>query len=167
MTKSNLIFIGMSGAGKSTVGVLAAKAFGMGFTDTDLLIQRNCGMLLQEYIDANGNDAFLALEETVLTALSAKNTVIATGGSAVYSKAAMCHLNKIGTVIYLHISLDEIKKRIGGTSSRGIVYRNANTLDGVYAERIPLYEKYADITVDCDKKAPEAIIDEIKSKYKK
>lgn len=167
MTESNIILIGMSGAGKSTAGVLIAKALGKSFTDTDLLLQQHSGMLLQEYINKNGNDAFLALEEELLSSVYCEDTVIATGGSAVYSDRAMRHLCKLGTVVYLHVSLDEIKRRIGNSYSRGIVYRNSETLDGVYAERLPLYEKYADITVDCDGKSTDEVINEITSKSQK
>ena len=163
MTKNNLIFIGMSGAGKSTVGVLAAKAFGMGFTDTDLLIQKNCGMLLQEYIDTNGNNAFLALEEAVLTTLAAENTVIATGGSAVYYPDAMEHLKSGGKCVWLSLPYESIERRIRNIKTRGIAIAPGKTLRDVFEERQPLYEKYADIIVNCNGSAEDNVAEIINS----
>lgn len=149
MDRSNVILIGMSGAGKSTLGVLLAKALGKDFVDTDIMIQQKAGCLLQDMIDRRGEDRFLALEEEVLSGIEYNNYVIATGGSAVYSDKAMTHLRKLGKVVYLHVEYDEIERRIGGGSARGIIFRNAGSLNEVYSERLGLYEKYADISVDC------------------
>ena len=147
--KSNVVLIGMAGAGKSTIGVLAAKALGMDFLDTDLLIQQQTGKLLQETIDEDGIDAFLAVEQVVLCGVDVKNTVVATGGSAVYSDAAMESLSREGVIVYLDVPFSQLEKRLTNVSTRGIVIKKGNTLRDVYDERLPLYRKWADITIDC------------------
>lgn len=145
----NLILIGMPGAGKSTIGVLLAKTLGMNFIDTDLIIQQHRGRLLQDIIDTEGTDAFLAIEEDELSSLRLERSVIATGGSAVYSAKAMAALKAGGKTIYLSLPYSEVEKRITNITTRGIVLRAGSSLRDAYFERIPLYEKYADITVDC------------------
>ena len=143
----NLIFIGMPGSGKSTVGVLAAKRLGMGFVDTDLLIQEEAGRTLQEIVDQDGYQALRHIEEQVLLKLSVENQVISTGGSAVYSDAAMRHLKANGTVVFLDIPLDVVIQRIGDYSLRGISRRPDQSLSELFDERFALYSRYADITV--------------------
>lgn len=150
MRSENIILIGMPGAGKSTVGVVLAKTLGMDFVDTDLIIQQNTGRLLQDIIDVDGLPAFLAVEETILSNLSATGSVIATGGSACYSDKAMQHLKSIGKVVYLNVPCDEIIRRVKNIATRGIAVRPGRSLKDVYEERTPLYEKYADITVNCE-----------------
>ena len=143
----NLIFIGMPGSGKSSVGVLAAKRLGMGFVDTDLLIQEEAGRTLQEIVDQDGYQALRHIEEQVLLKLSVENQVISTGGSAVYSDAAMRHLKANGTVVFLDIPLDVVIQRIGDYSLRGISRRPDQSLSELFDERFALYSRYADITV--------------------
>ncbi|ERP91045.1 shikimate kinase [Marinobacter sp. ES-1] len=143
----NLIFIGMPGSGKSTVGVLAAKRLGMGFVDTDLLIQEETGRTLQDIVDQDGYQALRHIEEQVLLKLSVENQVISTGGSAVYSDAAMRHLKANGTVVFLDIPLDVVMQRIGDYSLRGISRRPDQSLSELFDERFALYSRYADITV--------------------
>lgn len=145
----NIILIGMPGCGKSTAGVLAAKAMCMQFIDTDLLLQRAGGAKLQEIINTRGLDSFLQLEEEVLSTLSYDNCVISTGGSAVYYDRAMVHLRDMGKVVYLRLSYDQMRARIRNLETRGIAMRAGMTLRDMYEERSPLYEKYADYTVDC------------------
>lgn len=145
----NIILIGMPGCGKSTAGVLAAKAMCMQFIDTDLLLQRAGGAKLQEIINTRGLDSFLQLEEEVLSTLSYDNCVISTGGSAVYYDRAMAHLRDMGKVVYLRLSYDQMRARIRNLETRGIAMRAGMTLRDMYEERSPLYEKYADYTVDC------------------
>lgn len=149
MKSNNIILIGMSGAGKSTLGVLLAKALGKQFCDTDLLIQERAGALLQQIIDREGNAAFLKLEEETILDASLTNCVVATGGSVVYSDAVMRDLKKSGTVVFLDVSYEEIAARLTSITTRGIVFRNAQDLRGVYEERLPLYRKYADIRIPC------------------
>lgn len=149
---SNIILIGMPGAGKSTLGVVLAKILNYSFIDADLLIQSQCDKTLQKIIDACGPDGFIEVENEVLCTLSADQSVIATGGSAVYSDEAMKHLSSIGAVVYLQVSLKELEKRLGGLYERGVVMKDGigMSLNALYEERIPLYEKYAEVTIDID-----------------
>ncbi len=146
----NVVLIGMPGCGKSTCGVLAAKALCKDFVDTDLVIQQNEKLPLQEVINDKGNDYFAAAEEKAILSLSVKNAVIATGGSVVYSAKAMAHLKQNATVIYLRISLATMLKRIANMQTRGILLRDGETIDAMFAERRSLYENYADRVIDCD-----------------
>lgn len=146
---NNIILIGMPGSGKSTVGVLLAKIIGYGFLDSDLLIQASEGKKLYEIIRDNGPEYFNATENRVNSEIIADNTVIATGGSVVYGSDAMQHLKEIGTVVYLKVSLPIIEKRINNIATRGVVMKPGETIKDLYNERTPLYEKYADITVEC------------------
>jgi len=157
----NIILIGMSGAGKSTLGILLAKAVGKEFVDTDLLIQKKTGALLQETIDQKGIEAFLGIEENVIMSLKLENTVIATGGSVIYSKVGMNHLKMLGSIIYLHVPFDEIEKRLNNIKSRGIIMRKGRSLKDVYDERTPLYHHYCDTVVDCGGKDVEACVEGI------
>ena len=149
--KNNIILIGMPGCGKSTVGVVAAKMLGYDFLDCDLVIQRKYKKKLWELIEEHGSEGFIALEDETLREVECEGHIIATGGSAVYGECAMEHLRSIGTVVYLSLSIDAVREHIGNTStSRGVVYRGASDLDSLYLERTPLYEKYADIIIDCN-----------------
>lgn len=147
MNKRNLILIGMPGSGKSTVGVLLAKRLGMGFVDTDLLIQQETGRSLQDIVDQDGYQVLRQIEEQVLLGLSVTGHVISTGGSAVYSDAAMKHLKQGGTAVFLDIPLPEVMARIGDYSARGISRRPDQTLAELFDERFILYTRYADVTI--------------------
>lgn len=159
--KDNIVLIGMPGAGKSTVGVVLAKKRGCRFLDSDLLIQEKYGALLHELIAGHGTEGFLKMEEEVNASIDVTRTVIATGGSVVYGERAMEHLKKIGTVVYLKLSCDTIKKRLGDLNERGVTFRKGQTLEDLYHERIPLYERYADVTVDCERKSIREIAEEL------
>ncbi|MBR5259189.1 MAG: shikimate kinase [Eggerthellaceae bacterium] len=150
--KDNVVLIGMPGAGKSTLGVVLAKIMGYNFLDADLLIQNQCDRTLQRLIDACGPEGFIQVENQVLSDISAERTVIATGGSAVYSEAAMKHLSEIGRIVYLQISYDELKARLTDFQERGVVLKGGvgMSLRDLYAERLPLYEEYADYVVNVD-----------------
>lgn len=145
----NIILIGMPGAGKSTVGVLLAKKLLMSFTDTDLIIQKQYEKPLCDILKAHGKQEFIRMESEVLCSLEVRDSVIATGGSAVYTEKAMRHLKQNGITVYLKLSSDEIKDRIDNLNTRGIAMDNGETLDDIFAERAPLYEKYADIIICC------------------
>lgn len=145
----NVILIGMPGVGKSTLGVLLAKALGYRFLDTDLVLQAQEGRLLREIIAAEGIDGFLALEGRVCGSLQADRSVIATGGSVVYSPEAMAHLRSMGTVIYLKLGYNALARRLGSLKKRGVILRPGQTLKTLYQERTPLYAQYAHLTVDC------------------
>lgn len=147
--KTNIILIGMPGAGKSTAGVVLAKTLGKEFMDTDLLIQQAERRLLQQIIHAEGVAGFLAVEERIVLRMTVAHAVIATGGSVVYSPAVMAHLQRLGTIVYLQLPLAEIENRITNMASRGIAIGLGQQLSDLYRERTPLYEKYADLTVAC------------------
>lgn len=146
---SNIVLIGMPGSGKSTCGVVAAKMLLKNFFDTDLLIQNIENSALQDIINNKGNDYFEKAEESAVLSLDINGTVIATGGSVVYSHKAMEHLKKLGKIIYLHISYEDMCQRISNLSTRGVLIKNGETLKDMYDERLPLYEKWADAVIDC------------------
>lgn len=148
LIQSNIILTGMPGAGKSTVGVVLAKEFCLSFVDTDILIQQAEGMPLQEIIDRNGIEYFLALEERYVTGLGVRGCVIAPGGSVVLSTPCMNSLREHGTIVFLDVPIEMIRMRID-EYSRGIVKRPGNTLEDVWRLREPLYRATADLTVDC------------------
>jgi len=162
----NIILIGMSGAGKSTLGVLLAKALGMDFVDTDIVLQQRSGRKLQEIIDSEGVDGFLRAEEEIVSSLRFENCVVATGGSVVYSEKIMKSLKAQGLTVYLHASFGELKKRLRNVDSRGIVFKNGGSLEEVYSERLPLYEKYADLVTECDGLGIEDCVEQIVEKIK-
>ena len=157
----NIVLIGMPGAGKSTVGVVLAKKLGYRFVDSDLVIQDTYGKLLHELIEEHGIEGFWKIENDVNASLDLKRSVIATGGSAVYGAEAMEHLRKIGTVIYLQLPFEEIAGRLGDLSARGVTLREGQTLSDLYAERVPLYEKYAHLTIDCRDKMLRQVVETI------
>lgn len=137
----------MPGSGKSTVGVLLAKALGYLFDDVDLLISRRAGKPLQKILDEDGLEYFLRLEEELGSTLAADRTVIATGGSMVLSEKAMAHLKSMGEVVFIDVPFAEIERRVTNIKTRGIVFHPNETLADVYRERLPLYERYADRTL--------------------
>lgn len=146
--KNNIVLIGMPGVGKSTVGVVLAKVIGYQFVDADLVIQEKEGKLLCEIIEEVGTDGFIEVENRINSRIEAKHAVIATGGSVVYGAEAMAHLKEMGTVIYLKLPFEELNRRLRDIKGRGVVLKEGQTLRDLYEERVPLYEKYADIIVD-------------------
>lgn len=161
---NNIILIGMPGAGKSTIGVVLAKAKGYKFIDTDILIQEKQGKLLHNIIEESGIEGFNEIENNINKHINVTNTVIATGGSAIYGVEAMNHFKSIGNVVYLKQSYSKIKRRLGDLQKRGVSIRDNQTLIDLYNERTPLYEKYADIIIDCNNKPLRMIVNEIKLK---
>lgn len=158
----------MPGSGKSTLGVLLAKALGYSFVDTDLIISRKAEKTLQNILNTDGLDSFLELEQQVGSELECDKTVIATGGSMVLSDAAMQHLKKNGVVVYINVPFAEINRRVKNIRTRGIAFHKNETLESVYKNRKPLYEKYADVTVDVlgKNQAIETTVDELAEKLK-
>lgn len=147
-TTENVTLVGMPSAGKSTVGVLLAKRLGYKFIDSDLLIQEREGRLLKEIIAQDGMDGFMKIENEVNAGITGTRSIIAPGGSVIYYKEAMEHLSSISLIVYLHISYEEMVRRIGNITDRGVVLKDGMTLRDLYEERAKLYEKYADLTVD-------------------
>ena len=157
MKKSNIVLIGMPGAGKSTAGVVLAKKLGMQFIDTDLLIQLQEDACLSEIITNKGNDEFVAIENKILAGIECENSVIATGGSAIYGKEAMAHLSQIGHIIFLDASYEKICKCLGldidnicieSLDERGVVLQDGKSLKEMFDERLPMYKHYAEITIE-------------------
>lgn len=166
MEHSNIILIGMPGSGKSTLGVLLARALNYRFLDTDLLIQEKEGKLLCEIIAEQGRDAFLEIEGEVNAGITAERTVIAPGGSAIYSEKGMKHFMELGTIVYLHVPVTELEKRLGDLKRRGVVLKEGQTLESLYEERHVYYTRYADLTVDVTAEETGVILEEIVRKLK-
>ena len=145
---SNIVLVGMPSCGKSTLGRLLAKELGYDFLDTDEVIIRLNGCPLRDILDEHGVDGFIRVEEAAVCTVDVDNTVIATGGSVVYSEKAMKHLMKNGKVVYICLSFDEMERRLGDLHARGVAIAPGATLQDLYNERTPLYEKYADVTVE-------------------
>lgn len=159
--KNNIILIGMPGAGKSTIGAILSKSMNKPFMDTDRLIMQKENRKLQDIINSDGINIFSQIEEKIILEINTENHIISTGGSVVYSKAAMEHLKSLGIIIYLDARLFQIKQRIGNIGTRGIALRKGQTINSLYKERTPLYRKYADIIIDCSGKHAAAIANEI------
>lgn len=157
----NIVLIGMPGAGKSTVGVLLAKSLLMDFCDTDLILQKTSGKALCDIIKEVGISQFVASENRIIASQDFENCVVATGGSVVYGEEAMCKLRKNGTVVYLQVAAEELEKRICNIKTRGIAMKDGTSIAELFEERAPLYEKYADLTVDCTYLKPEECVDAI------
>ncbi len=153
--KSNIILIGMPGCGKSTCGVVAAKMLLKNFFDTDLLIQNIEGMRLQNIIDDMGNTYFEEAEEKAILSLDLQGTVIATGGSVIYSEKSMEHLKNMGKIIYMHLDYEHMCERINDLATRGILIKKGSTLKDMYNERLPLYSKWADAVINCNNNSVE------------
>lgn len=154
----NIILIGMPGSGKSTVGQILAKELGWSFADTDALVEARQGRTLQAIVDTVGPGGVLEAESREARNLDCRNTVIATGGSMVYSEAAMRALHQLGTVIWLDVPLATLGERVGDGTNRGLAMRPGQDLGDLAAERLPLYRRYADIRIDCSDRQPEQVV---------
>ncbi len=159
--KFNIILIGMPGSGKSTVGIILAKLASMEFIDTDILIQTSQGKTLQDIIDMNGYMELRKIEERILLGVDHTSHVIATGGSAPYSDKAMTHLKKNGTMVFLHADITTLRKRIHNFDTRGLAKRPDQSLSDLFEERLSLYKKYADITINSSNLSQEEVCHEI------
>jgi shikimate kinase len=151
----------MAGAGKSTVGVLLAKALSRQFIDTDLEIQAAEGRRLQDILDAEGLDRFRAIEERHVLEIDVRGAVIATGGSVVYSETAMDRLKRNGIAVYLALDPDTLQTRVTNVDSRGLAIAPGQSFRALYTERRPLYERYADVTIGCEGLSHEAVVSRI------
>jgi shikimate kinase len=157
----SLILIGMPGSGKSTIGLLLANLLGKSFIDTDVLIKEKHQESLQDILDKYGYLHLRQIEENMLLSLNDNNHIISTGGSAVYSDKGMSHLKQLGTIIFLDVSLNELENRILNLNSRGLARRPNQSLADLFAERLRLYQGYADITVHCSGKNEQQVVGEI------
>lgn len=156
-TKENITLIGMPAVGKSTVGNLLAQKIGFDFLDSDDLIQSKEQKTLSRIITDKGLDLFLQIEERHIVSIACTNHVIATGGSVVYSPKAMAHLSRASTVLYLSTDLDTLLTRLFDVTSRGVAIGPGKSIEDLYKERIPLYDKYCDIKIDCRTMTPEQV----------
>jgi shikimate kinase len=156
-TRSNIVLIGMPGSGKSAVGLMLAQMVSMDYIDTDSLIRASAGRTLQEIVDTEGHMALRGIEEEVLLKLDCRDHVIATGGSAVYSRAGMEHLKAIGAVVFLHVDLATLKSRVHDYETRGLAKAPNQTLEDLFRERAALYNRYADVTLECAALDEEAV----------
>lgn len=163
MKKDNITLIGMPASGKSTVGVLLAKRLGYSFVDVDILIQEKEKRLLKDIIEQDGLDGFKEIENRVNAELQVERSIIAPGGSVIYGEGAMEHLKEISTIVYLKLSYEEVEARLGDLKDRGVAVKVGMTLRDLYEERVPLYERYADITVDESGKTPGKTVDELRA----
>lgn len=164
--KSNIVLIGMAGCGKSSIGKLLARQLNRPFLDTDDLMMERQEKTIQQILDSKGTDGFRQIEEKILLAINVRDHVIATGGSSIYSKQGMQHLKKRGVTVLLKTPLDILQLRVGDAAGRGLVKQPGQSFEDIYAERKGLYEKYADISIDCTVLSREdvcsAIIKELK-----
>ncbi len=158
MSGGNIVLVGMPGAGKSTVGVLLAKSLSRGFIDTDIVIQTTQERQLHEIIATEGHAAFRRIEEACILQLSVAGQVIATGGSVIYSDAAMRHLKKGGIIVWLRVPVAVLARRLGNLTGRGVVMAPGQSLDELAAEREPLYAAWSDLTIDCGDADHEGIL---------
>ncbi len=157
----NIVLIGMPGCGKSTVGVILAKTLGVGFVDTDLIIQQREKRLLQDIIDTDGIDAFLDIEADAVMSLDCENQVVATGGSVVFREKSVKHLKNNGKIFFLNVSLDEIKKRLDNINTRGVAAEKTQSIEDIFNQRYPLYIKYADHVLDLKNSNVEETVEKI------
>lgn len=159
--RDNITLIGMPAVGKSTVGILLAKRLGFAFIDTDLLIQSGEGRRLHQIIQTQGIQKFCAIESKYVCQLNTQRTVVATGGSVIYVPEAMVHLQTLGRLLFLDIELAELKKRLDSLDTRGVVHMPGQTVDALYAQRRPMYQGYAHVSIDCTHDTPETLVTKI------
>jgi shikimate kinase len=159
--RQGITLIGMPGAGKSTVGVLLSKRLALDFVDSDLAIQVREDKPLQQVLDDNGYLRFREIEERVVLSLTPRGTVIATGGSVVYSEAAMRHLAAGSRIVWLDASLAALRSRIRDYDTRGISRRPDQSFDELFAERQALYRRYAQVRVDCSEGSQEDVLERL------
>ncbi len=145
-----ITLIGMPGCGKSCMSRAIAGKLNLKSLDADKVIESRVGKKLHEIIEERGLEEFRALEEEILLSINEDNIILATGGSAVYYERAMQHFKALGKVVYLYVSFETMLKRLGDYSKRGIVMKENQTIKDLYDERCSLYEKYADIIINCD-----------------
>lgn len=145
--------IGMPASGKSCMGKAIASKLKMKLLDGDKLIEAKTGRKLQDIIDEDGLEAFKKIEQETLLSIEDDNIILAPGGSAVYYDSVMQKFKKKGKIVYIYVSLPILKERLGDFSKRGVVLKPGQTIDDLYRERTKLYEKYADIKINCNGKA--------------
>lgn len=157
----NIVLIGMPASGKSTIGVVLAKTLGVGFVDTDLIIQQREKRLLQDIINTDGLEKFLDCERDAIISQKYENCVISTGGSAVFRDDAMQYLKNDGVIVFIDVGIDTLKKRLSNIKTRGIAASAGQSVESIYNERIALYKKYADITLTVENENVEQSVEKL------
>ncbi len=164
--RGNIVLTGMPASGKSTAGIILAKILGMDFIDSDILLQQREGKKLSEIIESEGVDGFLKAEEETLLSINVTDTVIATGGSAVYSEKAMEYLKKRAFICYLEVEKEELVRRLDDIKQRGVVLRENESFDDMFAARKKLYEKYEDFRVPEEGLTSEKTVEKLAEHFK-
>ena len=154
---NNISFIGMAGCGKSTIGGILSSQLDISFVDTDFLFEEKFKLSLEQLKKKKGYEFVRQAEEEVILRLDENIKVISTGGSAVYSEKSMLHLSSFSKIMYINTPLDEIKQRIGDGQERGLAAPDGLSIDDIYKERVPLYNKWADITLNGNKSIEDLI----------
>ena len=141
--KNSISLIGMAGAGKSSVGIKVAQQLNLKFVDSDLLIEERFAQTLQEILDDAGYLKLRAIEEEVLLSIDLADTVLSTGGSAVYSDKSMQYLQQNSLVIYLEVPFDQILERVPSFLDRGFAKEPSQSIEDAFYEREELYQNSA------------------------
>ena len=157
----NIVLIGMPASGKSTIGVVLAKTLGIGFVDTDLIIQQREKRLLQDIINNDGLEKFLDCERDAILSQNYKNSVVSTGGSAVFRDEAMQYLKNEGVIVFIDVDLETLEKRLKNIKTRGVAAAAGQSVEDIYNERIALYRKYADITLKVESENVEQSVEKL------
>ncbi|WP_300455179.1 shikimate kinase [Desulfobacula sp.] len=160
-TKKNISFIGMPAVGKSTVGNLLTQKIDFAFLDSDDLIQSREHQTLAQIISSKGRSRFLEIEEQHILSIDCSHHVIATGGSVIYSPKAMAHLSRISTILYLFVDLKTLLTRLSDITARGVAIDEGKSIEDLYKERTPLYDKYHDIKIDCTSMTAEQVAERV------
>ena len=166
LSNNSIVLIGMPGAGKSTLGILLAKELGLGFVDADIAIQVRRGETLQETLNKHGYIYLRDCEEQVLLTEDIDHKVVATGGSAVYSEQGMARLKSLATIVFLDVSLPQLRQRITNFDQRGIARKPNQTLEELFLERRALYQRYADLTIDCDQQSVQQVLETLSQRLR-
>jgi shikimate kinase len=141
--KNSISLIGMAGAGKSTVGKELAKMLNFRLVDSDTLIEEQYEKSLQNILEDEGYIKLREIENLVLKNLRLHETILSTGGSAVYSDEAMQHIQQYSKVIFLDVPFDQIIERVPSFLDRGFAKAPSQSIQEAFEERLELYKKYS------------------------
>ena len=145
--KNSISLIGMAGAGKTSVGKELARTLGFRFIDSDALIEKQHGKSLQNILDDEGYIKLREIENIALKSIQFNETILSTGGSAVYSDEAMEHIQQNSKVIFLEVPFSQILERVPSFLDRGFAKAPNQSVENAFVERQELYKKYSDSVV--------------------